>query len=260
MLIHGGLSDRWRLGMHVLHSASELGYGPSTLNLVRLMSTAAAKKSKAVADSLLFQKADERFKKIVRKGRDPNALTLQGLIYAGRRQDGPALASFDDAQRVGASGAWAKSQRLQSPALLQDTAAASRSGEKESESLAAVAVRPKRWDWEPSCVLGRGRIFLKQGRREDAQAAFRQAALELDNAEGYLALAQLLPKDSAQREEYLTKAAISGVTEACALLAESERAKAEQSDSDREQVGMHDRLAREWFNLAGGATRAPASL
>ena len=259
MLIHGDLSDRWRLGMHILHSASELGYTPSTLNLARLMSTVAAKNSKAVANSLLFQKADARFREIVRKGKDPNALTLQGLIYAGRGQDGPALTAFDNAQRVGASSGWSKAQQLGSPAALQETATASR-GKKDSEPMATTVVRPKRWDWEPSCVLGRGRILLKQGRGQDAEAAFRRAALELDNAEGYLALAQLLPKDSPQREEYLTKAAISGVTEACALLAEVERAKAEQPESDKEQVRMHDRLSREWSNLAGGTTQAAASL
>ena len=254
MLIHGDVSDRWRLGMHMLHSASELGYAPSTLNLARLGWTVAGKNKKAITSSLLFQKADARFKKLVQMRQDPNALTLQGLIYESKRQNDLALTAFSTAERVGARVAQSRPQQTQISSQDEKKTTESQ-GEEDNEPMAPT-VRPKRWDWEPSYFLGQGRIYLKQGRRRAAENSFRSAALELDNAEGYLALAQLLPKDSPQREEYLTKAAISGVTEACGLLAEIEREKAAQPDIDREQVQVHDRLAREWSNLAGVTSQA----
>lgn len=210
----------------MLGTASDLGSESSTLLLIRLLSQSSS--SDRLSKTPLFVAALSRFRSILRKKQDPDVLTLQGLVLANEGDDGKALEFFSQAMQAGSPN----------PS----------SGKQQN-------VRSPRWGWEASCHIARARILLQQGRREEAVAALRVAALELDHAQAYLKLATLLTEDSPERDQYLQKAAVSGIPEACQLLGESEVRMAEQPDQAKEEVREHRLWASEWFLLAGNPTK-----
>lgn len=211
----------------MLGTASDLGSESSTLLLIRLLSQSSS--SDRLSKTPILVAALSRFRHILRKKQDPDALTLQGLILANEGDDGKALEFFSQAMEVGSPNPSSGGQQ-------QD-------------------IRPPWWGWEASCHLTRARILLQQGRREEAIAAFRVAAVELDHAQAYFKLATLLAEDSPERGQYLQKAAVSGIPEACQLLGESEVRMAEQPDQPKEKVREHCLWASEWFSLAGNPTK-----
>ncbi|KAJ9137256.1 hypothetical protein NKR23_g9224 [Pleurostoma richardsiae] len=233
LLLQGSAPAQWRLGTHMLSSASELGHAPSTVTLASF-----AARSAQAPESLLFRRAQARLDDLVRdcrRGPGPDALTLRGMILAARGQDAAALRAFADAERQAVESA-------------EGDAVAEGSGGAEDDVLRKEGPRPKRWQWEASCMLGRARVLLRMGRRAEAEAALRTAAAELDSPEGCLELARVLPAESPEREAYLAKAAVSGLAEASAELAKMEEAKAQEVGA--EERAEHERWAEEWRLLA----------
>lgn len=96
--------------------------------------------------------------------------------------------------------------------------------------------------------VNEGRLLLKYGKRDDAEAAFRKAALELDDPSAYFYLAQLQEPKSPKQEIYLLKAASSGVVEAQHNLGAIELAKAESTATNGTKLDF--RMAIEWFTVA----------
>ncbi|KUI59561.1 hypothetical protein VP1G_06785 [Cytospora mali] len=275
VLMSANTAPRWRLGTHMLRSASELGYTPSTLTLVRIFTSMSGDMAAKAAKSKIYIEADKRFQQLLNKGTDPDALTLQGLILAksgGKDRSRRALEAFERAEkawevRAGAEGSKpadsgeTSSSSSSSSSSSQDTSggtpnsvSARAEGPGAEEEVSLPPPREPRWEWEISSVLGRAGILQKQGRADEAVALYRLAALELDNPTGFWNLAQLVegPRDSPERRTYLLKAATSGITAACRELGALEKMVAEREGLSREKREEREKMSREWFRLADG--------
>ncbi|KAK3375117.1 hypothetical protein B0H63DRAFT_513109 [Podospora didyma] len=242
-----GSPDQKVLGFHMLQTASDLGYGPSTMVLYRMLLQAEDLNKGVQAN--LFRQIEPRFTSLLLAPggkRDPNLLTLQGLMLQRRGDDDAALQFFDQAIEAAA-------------------------GSKSSTNAAGAVIRKPRWELEATCYLGRGRILQKHDVPDVAEQSYRVAAFELDVADGYMELAQMLPESSSEREECLLKVAQSGHDKACLLLAQSEAAQAaakassssfpsfpsssssssSSSPEEKMQEQNHLKRAAEWFHLGG---------
>lgn len=258
----GNSAPRWRLGTHMLRSASELGYAPSTLTLVRVLTSMSPAMAAKAARSKIFVEAEGRFQQLLRRGTDPDALTLQGLILArsgGKERNRRALEAFARAGEAWeASRADAEGTKTPEGTSTTTTTSSSGGGEEVSDADPQVVSLPPprepRWEWEISSVLGRAGILEGQGRAGEAAALYRVAALELDSPAGFWNLARLDggPRDSPERRTYLLKAAISGVTEACRELGALEGMAAARGDLSAAERGEHEKMSREWLRLADG--------
>lgn len=236
----------------MLRSASELGYDPSTLTLVRIFSSVPAAMQKKATSSKMFIDADARFQKLLKKGTDPDALTLQGMILAKRAsqsQDRLALDSFRRAEK-----AWEAKAQSSAPSAVSSTPSSSTEQVADPDYVSLPAPREPRWDWEVTWALEQAKILQKQNRTEEARELYRVAALELDNPQGFWNLSRLMdgPRDSPERRTYLLKAAISGVQEACRELGALEEAAAERGDLAERDRADRKMMSQEWFRLADG--------
>ncbi|KAK7740581.1 hypothetical protein SLS53_005426 [Cytospora paraplurivora] len=283
VLMSSNQAARWRLGTHMLRSASELGHDPSTLTLVRVLTSMSGDAAAKASRSRIFAEADRRFRQLVQGGADPDALTLQGIILArsgGEDRARRALESFERAERAweartaaaaavsttssSSSSSLSSSSSSSSP---QDSGSGAEKNDANSpedegvlfdpEQIRLPPPREPRWEWETSCFLGRAGILERQGRPDEAAALYRVAALELDNPTGFWKLAQLAgdgPRDSPERRTYLLKAAISGVAEACRELGELEGIVAAGARGGLPAREREERakMSREWFRLADG--------
>ncbi|KAL2017673.1 hypothetical protein VTK56DRAFT_1833 [Thermocarpiscus australiensis] len=219
-----------RLGLHMLLTASALGYTPSTLSLIRIL--ADVDKDSAIRGKRVFGDAEARFKRLLQIERTPDVLTLQGLLLRREGQDTFALKYFDQAIEAARSSIHSAGAHPQT-----------------SNRQDAPAEREPRWSYEGSCHHNRGLILLKQGRREQAAEAFKIVALELDLAMGYLELAKLLPETAPERETYLLKAVQAGQFEACPYLVQDAVARAKEpglGQADRKDAAN---MALEWARL-----------
>lgn len=259
----GNTAPRWRLGTHMLRSASELGYDPSTLTLMRVFTSMSGENARKAAKSKIFIEADRRFQQLVNEGVDPDALTLQGLILvnsASKDRNRRALEAFEKAGKAWeakANAAASRSAGAAAPAPGGGSAdhGGPAGGEgRGPDEVRLPAPREPRWEWEISCVLGQAGILQRHGRGGEALALYRVAALELDNPAGFWNLARLMggPRGSPERRTYLLKAAISGVADACRELGELERLAAGGEGLPRGRREEHEKMSREWFRLADG--------
>jgi hypothetical protein len=263
----GAPGPSWQLGLHMLGTASDLDYAPSTLTLIRLLSR--SKSGSDVQSSKLFRDAERRFSALVKTGKDPDALTLQGLLTLRRKEavggdhnkraDAAALSCFDRAIEAAA-----KSGNTYAPLpdpnttpqgdIRKDAASAPPGGEMQHTK------REPKWPWEAVCHLGRGRVLsTKQDGHEAAEAAFKIAALELDMPEAYLELGKMILRTAGREKEgneYLLKAAVSGNQEACLILAEAELQRSNEEGLSKTQQKHHQRLAAEWSDVGGDAGEA----
>ncbi|ROW12459.1 hypothetical protein VMCG_00480 [Cytospora schulzeri] len=255
ILMSGNTPSRWRLGTHMLRSASELGYAPSTLTLMRVFTSMSGGNAAKAAKSKIFLEADKRFQQLVNRGTDPDALTLQGLILAksgGKDRNRRALDVFERAGKAWEARTNAEASKS------ADMAPPSHDGGGEKgpnpDEVTLPPPREPRWEWEISCVLGQASILQRQDRAAEALALYRVAALELDNPVGFWNLAQLMggPRDAPERRTYLLKAAISGVTEACRELGGLEKMAAGKEGLSKDKREEHEKMSQEWFRLADG--------
>lgn len=257
-------ATRWRLGTHILRSASELGYGPSTLTLVRLFHSFPATVQKKAASSKMFIDADAHFQDLLRQGTDPDVLTLQGnfLAKAGvESKDSQALDMFRRAEKAwevkNPESSEQGDHRSQAGAPSHASASQSFNNIKEGTEPDYVTLpepRDPRWDWEVTWALGQAKILQRQNRIKEARDLYRIAALELDNSHGFWNLSCLVegPQDSPERRTYLLKAAISGVQEACRELGLLEKMAAEDETLPQEARADREKMSQEWLRLADG--------
>ncbi|KAM7199850.1 hypothetical protein V8F33_004254 [Rhypophila sp. PSN 637] len=220
-----------RLGWHMLKTASDLNYDPSTVTVMNVLSM--LKDRGAEAESQL-KIINPRFEKILRSG-DPEALTVQGKILLKRVKRQEALACFDRAIKAAAL----KEQSTGTPTAGSVTA-----------TVSAPADRAPRWPTEAECYMRRAEVLLELGRREEARDALKVVALELDDPLAYHLLAQLTPEGSQEQGDYFLKAAVSGVTHAFPHLVRLEAKKAMALDPGDPQRKDHHILAAEWALLA----------
>lgn len=98
-------------------------------------------------------------------------------------------------------------------------------------------------------LVSEGRILLGMKDREGAAAAFRKAALVLDDPTGYFYLSKLEEQNTSQQQVYLLKAASAGIVEAWHNLGSLELARIE-SLPEKPKTFQDYGMAREWFQVA----------
>lgn len=236
----------------MLRSASELGYDPSTLTLMRIFSSVPEAMQKKVTASKMFIDVEARFQRLLKKGTDPDALTLQGMIHAkqGRQSyDRLASDSFRRAER-----AWEAKDQSGAPSQANDDRNFSVEEGADPDYVSLPEPRQPRWEWEVTWALEQAKILQKQNRTKEARDLYRVAALELDNPQGFWNLSCLMegPRDSPERRTYLLKAAISGVQEACREMGVLEKAAAEREGLADKERADREMMSQEWFRLADG--------
>ncbi|KAK4043497.1 hypothetical protein C8A01DRAFT_12978 [Parachaetomium inaequale] len=231
LLSRGHGEPAGKLGMHMLYTASGLGYTSSTLTLMGII--AHSPKESRARTGPVFQAVESRFKRILQTEKNPDAFTLQGLtLLSDGQPDSYALRFFDKAVEAARS--------------IPQPSTADQPGPSKQ---ATPAARNPRWSYEGPCHQNRGLLLLKQNRTDEAAASFRIVAHELGLAGGYAELAKLLPRDAPERETYLLRAAQGGNFDACRLLALDLADRAADPALPRaERVHARD-MAYEWARL-----------
>ncbi|KAJ3567035.1 hypothetical protein NPX13_g6914 [Xylaria arbuscula] len=257
------------LAMHILHTLSGLGYVPSTLTMVRM----------ALVRDLLgepqFEPAMEEFERILERIGDgssdttyngseddyaADACTLCAIIYERentREADVKALRWFRRAYELGHQATTSTTGQ----ALSSSSSSSSEGKEvpastgKKTESKNSTIPFDPRWQWKVSFALGVGRIRMRRGDLDKARDMFAMASSELDNADGYLAMADVLEKmgqaDTDDYIEALEKAAISGKNEAARKLGIREWDRAAEEGLSKWEKRKRQVVAEEWMAVAG---------
>lgn len=236
----------------MLRSASELGYDPSTLTLMRIFSSVPAAMQKKVAASKMLNDANTRFQRLLRNGTDPNALTLQGVILAKQGTQGHDRQALDSFRR--AETAWEVKARSGAPSQASESPSFDVQKGTDPDYVSLPEPREPRWEWEVTWALEQAKILQKQNRTKEARDLYRVAALELDNPQGFWNLSCLMegPRDSPERRTYLLKAAISGVQEACREMGVLEKMVAEREGLADKDRADRELMSQEWLRLADG--------
>ncbi|RYP67485.1 hypothetical protein DL771_007216 [Monosporascus sp. 5C6A] len=211
MIIMGPPSPAWNLGTHILYTCVQLSYRPSILTMVRL-----ALRSNNLGGRQ-FSAAEEAFARLLARRDDPDACTLQGLIYA--KQDSRAA---DD-----------------------------RASEWFRRAIQIGGEEPGAWEWQLSCVMGLATIYVKQKHGKQAKEMLRYAAVNLDIPEACWLYASVLDKHDAKRPSWLKKAAASGIEAAARELAQIELAGLDDGGLSRKKRAEKAALAEEWLGIAG---------
>lgn len=238
------ISNSWKLGVHMLRSASEMGYAPSTLTLRRFFHSMHRKPDYGkIKETVHFRAVNARFEDILIAGRDPDAFTLQGIILNDQGQHDDALTSFRRAHE-----AWALSQ----PGRESDWSPVPPVEHLNGGRIVLPKAREPRWEWEIACLLGEADIHKMHGHLKKATALYRVAALELDNVRGFHELATSMngPRDSPERRVYLLKAAVSGQVEAFRELGAVEEMRAHEKGITEREMEHRLQLSKEWLRLA----------
>ncbi|KAK1981655.1 hypothetical protein LZ30DRAFT_781881 [Colletotrichum cereale] len=195
----------------LLRAAAALGDDAAALSLGRVLRGTRTRQDYFHWAKPWWSYARERCQALIEEGRDANALVLKGLIHLERNtpeDNSLALEAFVKAERVGKSAA--------------------------------------RFDWEPTCLEGRGDAHLRLKQKRQAEEAFTRLA-DLDCARGFYRLARAFPRSESVLE-WLTKAAASGISEAYRMLVdEHERLRSICVSQGREKEALrHERDAAEW--------------
>lgn len=194
-------------------------------------------------ETIHYRSAETRFQQVLKTGQDPDAFTLQGIILNDEGDHDRALHHFRSAHKT-----WTLSQQsresVPSPVPQVDVL--------EDGQVVLPKPREPRWEWEVACLLGEADILKMRGHLKQAKALYRVAALELDNPQGFLCLANLMdgPRESPERRMYLLKAAVSGQVDACRELGAVEELRAHEKGITERETEHRLLLSKEWVRLA----------
>jgi hypothetical protein len=220
----------------MLATAHELDYTPSTLQLV-LLQEARYPGTPSHKLAAPFRSAVSKHAVLVRAGRDPSALALHAHFLSNRGDHRGAADYFSRAYRAGMA--------LSPVPTPPHSSLSSQSG---NAVVTPSAPRRQRWLLEGTTLLVHGQRLLKEGRRAEAEAAVRTAAVELDQAQAYAALAKIV-EDRGERDEFTLKAAMAGVRSACEGMARAEGERAIEVGLPEEERRMRALMAKEWAAL-----------
>jgi tetratricopeptide (TPR) repeat protein len=224
----------------MLMTASSLGYRPSTLTLMAILTRSAGETTRKFRAHI--RDAESRFKRLLRTENNPDAFTLQGvLLLQEGRPESEQLLYYNRAIEAARSIPPPPSPTSDHPTPNNQTT--------------PTTPRQPKWTYEATCHLRRGLILLKQGQTDQALASFQIVALELGLAEGYVELAKLLPTSAPERETYLLKAAQAGNFEACRLLALHLADKASDAALASDERVFAARMAQEWAQVDPDVSR-----
>ncbi|KAI1868191.1 hypothetical protein JX265_007014 [Neoarthrinium moseri] len=214
MIMNGPPGPAFNIATHIYHTLTMANYAPSILTVVRL----------ALMRKMLgqpqFSQAQDKFTLMARRKDDPNACTLQGLILSAKttpETDREALQWF--------------------------RTAASLAGEE-----------PGAWEWQASCALEMGKIYLRLKQNDRAKAIWRYCAQDLDIAEGCWLYSTLLEPSDPEKYIMVRKAAVSGIPQAAqemAILDDPSVEGSEGGGSSSWDIKASNVFKKEWQAIAG---------
>ncbi|EGY20606.1 uncharacterized protein VDAG_10235 [Verticillium dahliae VdLs.17] len=206
----------------MLDSASELGHVPATLHIIRTVLYGRSPENLQRS----CPRAYARFRTLVAEGRNPDALTLEGKLYALRGERDQAAALFRRAKDV---------------------------------ATAAVAHGSTGFQWKNLCQVELAKLQEAVGARQDAYWEYRALA-DAGDAEACYYLGTLDARmpgtvrlvHEAEARELLTQAAMAGYPAAPTALADLETGMYDQAvaDGHKDAAAGHLLDAQEWRNLA----------
>ncbi|KAH9903681.1 hypothetical protein F4778DRAFT_94666 [Xylariomycetidae sp. FL2044] len=281
MIILGPPGPAYHLGTHIVLTLVLLGYEPSVLSLAYL----ALRRNKLKQPN--FAPAVEALEKIASRHLGPSkegkgagskasrdgvatlsgqenldACTLMGMIYASAN---------DPANDARASEWFRLAHALGTTTTTVTTSPPSPTDGKGVEAVAAAAAATTTtrgtielrkdidvescWQWRAKNALGWGMVLRRQGHEQAARRILEFGAKKLDNAEACFHYAKLLGEvqdDHPDYLEYMQKAAVSGIQEACAELGKLALRRAAEggggmSEKERKE---NEIVAAEWLALA----------
>ncbi|OLN96806.1 hypothetical protein CCHL11_02265 [Colletotrichum chlorophyti] len=206
--------DEYHLQCMMMNTAAEMKYEIAALSLGRQLYKAKSKQNYFNFEQPRWQKARAICLRLIKEGRNANALVLNGLMHLERktdRDDYLALEAFHQAE-----------------ALAKDSGF---------------------FDWLASCLEGQGEAYLRLGEKNKAIDVFTRLAAR-DFPQGYWRLAQVLPNDPSYLE-LLSKAAASGIFDAFEpLMKEHDKLRQRSLDmGNADEALYHEREAAEWGRL-----------
>ncbi|KAK0673851.1 hypothetical protein QBC41DRAFT_265524 [Cercophora samala] len=211
IVLHYTAATLWPVAGHKLSSfmmatASALGYIPSTVSLMRILSQINDFSEARLKQP--FRDIHTRFRLLARTTRDPDILTVQGLIALREKDDNAALRFFEQAVIA------AKKDTGVMPPLLP--------GDSSSHGDPFfLPGRPLRFAYEKSCYYKLGQLLRKKGELDRAREAFAVAATELRHTPALVEHARLVPLGrTAEENKYREVVLVSG---AVALSVEASR-------------------------------------
>ncbi|KAL2753794.1 hypothetical protein ACRALDRAFT_1082754 [Sodiomyces alcalophilus JCM 7366] len=204
-----GRTEDWNYASRLMETAGELGYRPAVLDLVRRIIQT---RPGATGLDREFSQLHRRFRDIVAEDCDPNAQTLQGMLYAKQGDHARALQFLQRAKALaGADGSF---------------------------------------HLKPLCLSQMGMILEKQGKQELAESEYAELARD-NTGLGFYHLGMLYKAEPVARW-LLQKAASSGVHQAMRELGNIELTDYEKAVEDGHQEAAQRHLAdsQEWHRLA----------
>ncbi|KAI8954574.1 hypothetical protein F4801DRAFT_532168 [Xylaria longipes] len=263
------------IATHILHTLIGLDYAPSILTLVRMAL------QRKVLDKPQFEPAVQAFERMLKRISDSNnptgsgsnidlaadACTLRALMYAAEdthEGDNNALRWFRRAYEIG-SAASEPGIRGSSSATNQPPPKNQQGGEvgpgEDSVEIEGANFDPH-WQWKVGFALGVAAIRMKRGELEKAADMYAIASSELNNAKGYLGMANVLEKtgntDTDKYVEAIEKAAVSGDQEAAQKMGMREWGRAAEEGLSKWEKRKRQVIAEEWMAIAGAAVPTPA--
>ncbi|KAB5558366.1 hypothetical protein GE09DRAFT_110474 [Coniochaeta sp. 2T2.1] len=213
------------LGWNMLVTAHQLDYTPSTLQLIIHLEAThpLATRPKEFKPPPPVQSAIARHQLLVRQGKDPSALALQANLLLERGNRKSAAEMFAKAYRLG----------------------------RDLPKEAPVGNQPRRPRWllEGATHVVYGKVMLEQGKREEAEAAVRVAAAELDQPQAWAGLAKIAETEE-ERTECSLRAAMAGIRSACESMSRMAAERALEEGVAEGERRMRGLMAEEWGRLA----------
>lgn len=170
------VSDQ-KLSVHMLSTASALGYHPSTVSMVRFLTQMTNYFEARLQQP--FRDIEARFRVLTKTTRDPDILTVQGLVALREDNEDAALRFFQQAVTAAELDTG-----IMPPLLLDDW---------QQMKGRTLPGRPLRFSYEKSCYYKLGKLLLKRGQRDEAFEAFKVAGQELYYAPAVVEHAKLIP-------------------------------------------------------------------
>ncbi|KAB5570349.1 hypothetical protein GE09DRAFT_704756 [Coniochaeta sp. 2T2.1] len=216
------------LGWNMLVTAHQLDYTPSTLQLIIHLEAThpLATRPKDFKPPAPVQSAIARHQLLVRQGKDPSALALQANLLLERGNRRSAAEMFAKAYRLGHS-------------LPKEVPVGGSNNQP----------RRPRWLLEGATHVVYGKMMLEQGKREEAEAAVRVAAVELDQPQAWAGLAKIAETEE-EGAECSLRAAMAGIRSACESMSRMERERALEEGVAEGERRMRGLMAEEWGRLA----------
>ncbi|KAI0597714.1 hypothetical protein F4775DRAFT_559345 [Biscogniauxia sp. FL1348] len=263
-MILGPRGPAWHMALHVLHTGALRGYAPSVLTLVRfgLRARQLGQPQFEVAEAALRRLAEggyARLKRLPAASKEeeeelgisylPDACTLLGLVHAARdtrKDDDLALLWFRRAVETNSVTA----EEGEGEGVEEGVEEDKEDKDGSSSSSSSITIYD-RWQWRESCLLGAAKIRLKRGEPIKAEPLLRHAADVLDSAEACRSFAMLIGDTDPRSRLYLTKAAVSGDTDACREMGKRETKRADGEDLSEWEYKRSLAFADEWMAMVG---------